>query len=93
MLNELARARQLVTGGHRNAVAEISAINVPGRFIELRHRAGYGSRKAVADEQRNQFDNPKNSGQQEKKDFGRGSEITAGIEQALAELGIAGLYS
>ena len=81
-LNELARVASWSCDLHRNAMAEVSAIDVLGGVVELGDGAGHGAGEAGADDQRQQFDDGENNCGEQQHVLDAGGKVAQGGEQA-----------
>ena len=84
-VERIGQGSQLVVRLHRNAVAEVSAIDVFGGIVELGHGAGHGAGEASPDEQRQQFDDRENHRREQQQILHAGGKIAQGGEQTGVE--------
>ena len=79
-LKELARVASWSCRLYRNAMAEVSAIDVFRGVVELGHGAGHRAREAGSDPQRQQFEDGKNHCREKQRVLHAGREVTQGGE-------------
>ena len=79
------QGRQLIMRLHRNAMAEVSAIDVFSGVVELGDRARHRAGQAGPDEQRQQFDDGENHCREQQRILNPGGKVTQRGEQAGVE--------
>src|SRR5580704_14347277 len=91
-VKRVCQSGDLVVGPHRNAMAEVAAIDKLGAFVKLGYRSGHSAGQARADYDCDNFDQPEDHSHDQESPFDGGRDVSQRIKEAVVEFGHTRLY-
>src|SRR5580692_3956865 len=86
-VKRVGQSCDLVVGLHRNAVAEVAAIDELSAFVKLCYSSGHRAGQARADYDCDNFDQAEDNGHDQESPFDGGRDVSQGIKEAIVEFG------